>query len=487
VAPAPINAPAINPPAVPQAAKVAGAVPLAEFRLYDNVINKAHFTVRETAPFYEDDGYVTPNVTIEARAVLQDSAHTLALSAEIDVRGSSRTQAGKSNLRGTAYTGAVVDSTVIGDFSKQIHVTANGLSSGALTGGFTPTSPNITTVAQGGLLRGIRHRVAGNMARASVGEKTPQKLAKVREAIDTAAGDAVANVNANIREHIADLSGLVPQAGQLPVDLQFATRAARPGQRGYLTAALTGDSRNGVAERPPLKNPDQAASALYLHEDAFTKAVAPLLAGKTIKFSEALKTICGTRYSKQMDFCQLPFDPKLEGISMKFDKTTPFKVSFRDNQIKLELNATHDDEKLKTGITKDFVASPYHVEIVYDVKPEGLVRKSVRANADQTALESTKSASSKPATHGDDTSLFGKALNFAVRNFGPLEEKSKITEAYSMAFKQKVDFPKVRVPVAASLVNPKSGATPTPTQFIQFEINDVQTGNGWFGLSSRIR
>ena len=449
---------------------------VAEFTIRGSTLDHVGATLHETKPFWEDGAYNEPDVHITVTPRLQDSKNALAINADVHIEGNSKSTSGKPVLG--RYTQAQVNSRVQGGYSREVHVTTDGINAGTLRGGvnidYTVTP---STEARRPFFRKLFLKGATKQAVQKTEQKIPIKKQELYRRIDVATGKIIDKTNELLRDGVSKYSGFDYQDGMPNHRVHFETRSPRNGDAGAISLRMSQDSEKARAERPKLKAAKDGGATLYLHEDAVMDGVNPILAAeknRRMTFGEAIQKICAPKIMKYFDLCanDAKLDPKIAGTTMTFDGKEPLKVSFRNGEVKLEINATHE-KQMVPGIPA-VKGAPFHIEIVYEVTPKGLKRKDLQAwPADKPPKKEEPSK----------TQHAGFQWNKAFRYISDIEQDF-ILESYGKAFPQnKGEFPTIEVPTRA-LFEGADDKSPKVTESVKLGILDAKAEDGWFAISA---
>ena len=167
-----------------------------------------------------------------------------------------------------------------------------------------------------------------------------------------------------------------------------------------------------------------------------------------------MKIICDNNLTKKLAFCQEKMTEKMAGTTVLFDEENPFKISFKDDQVRVEINAVHSNS-LADG-------NPYKIETVYLVNDDGLKRQSVKVtprSSGGSQAPTPELADKEPKKEDHAGAGVIGFFNSAYRFLADPAEKKMLEDAYGDAFKTEVDFPNIALPNVVHADNPKAGGT----------------------------
>jgi hypothetical protein len=441
---------------------------VAEFKMYENALQPFGFTAHETEPFLEDGHWEHPNINISARPRITDSKNALGIGVDININGSTFTSSGVRVLG--RYTGADVTAHVNADYHRDFYGSANGVAAGPLIRNGVSVGANISTKTEfGPLLGGLALRKAGKEARKQVAMRTPVKTRKMEQRVQESTEKAAARSNESFHDTVRKLSDIKPDTKDVPFTPELSSKSSTAGSRGHLSVALRENGGERESTPPAFEVAPQMATSFVLHEDAINKSVTPLLAGKKIKLGEAFKLVCSSELLKRLSFCK-EMDPAAANKIVTFDTDRPFHVSFLNGEMKVELNAVHEVEGMAVK------ATPYTIEATYTVNADGMQRKALTVR-ERNGNKEPESPGAKP-----EHAIAG-LLNRAVRFIADPVEKAALNDAYAKAFKEKVEFPGLKVPVKFHSENPKTNPKPNIAQHGNFVPLEAKSAEGWFAAS----
>jgi len=452
-----------------------------EFRIYQSALEPFGSTFTETTKFREqgEQNDVYPNLTARATVVPLDSANTANFELRTTINGTAWTRGSDGRRRETS---AEVTTTVNANFKRNVTATPTSVTGGPISGSVNMT-PYIDPHSER-ILKRIAEGVAYRTALAEYRQKEPKKKAQMRQEVLAATDQALASTSKAMQNGIKELSGLGDVAKEIPLKSKLFSSASGPrgGSTGVGLELNDGAERS---ERPLVERPQQAVGSLFLHEDALNASIAPQLAGKRINIREAMKLICAHKLTKKLSFCNEEQKEKPLDAELLFDKDHPFKISFRDGQVKIELNAVHavnfgGVEEGKQAKEDDlFKGNPYRIEVIYDIRPDRLVRKSVKLEERPQGFsnEDWKKAASNPS-HAAGL-LFGRAARYLASP----KEKEELMKEYTKAFKEQAEFPIVSLPTSFHADNPKAGGKPRMVGAASYLPLETVSKDGWFGAT----
>ncbi|MEZ4752135.1 MAG: PDZ domain-containing protein [Bdellovibrionota bacterium] len=474
---------------------------VAEIRFYDNLLDLMEVSTHETTPYWDDNAHINPNVYLTAKPQILDSNNTMQVRLGMSLSGNAL-GSGSQWVTRKKWSGADVQSEISGYLYKDLHLTPTEIVSSSLRG-----NPNVNfwvsqTYNNFGLLSGLVHRKTAKKAASDTAAKLPQKNAKMKAQIDSAANAAVSRANGVLREQLHQVEELVDGTVDLPYQTRFSSRAASTELRGRLQAKFTADDRKDRGTLPGMDNPYQPASAFFLHEDAIEDAISPQLAGKELRLSEVHKILCRQSFSKALDFCNKEMDDQTRDTGILFDKDNPFDISFENNQIRVQLHAVHhlhNKNSKAEGVLNDppaaadlsFQGSPYTIEVLYDVNGDRIDRKHVKI-LPRTTEESEKKPEATPKEDSSVVEEASKAMHSAGRYFSRSfqslliapEEQRRLQQAYEKAFREQIDIPEVPLAFGLSVENPKSGGQPVADRHGSVLPLESKTERGYLMMTS---
>ncbi len=455
---------------------------VAEVTLYDSFLRQFGMSGTEPKVSQVNGHDVYSTISYSASPVTANSNNQIQFNLNVRLDGNS-TGTGVQPVGRKHSAGATVNTTIAGDFTKPVHMTADGVYPGALLG--TPSlNYSVSTFNDLGLGRRIAHRRAARQANAETQAQIPIQKNEIRNEVSGSTDDAINQANETFTQQMKKLSPLISDPKTFPFSSALSSRVTGADAWGFMKWELKGEGRErGV--KPSLENPHQAASVSYMNEELIEKTLTPRLKGKQMKMITVHEILCDGKFGTVLKFCEEKMDEKTANASILFDEDEPLKIKFDKGSIRLTLNAIHQlhkeakaDEQLFTEPAKPeelrFKGLPYAIETTYKVRGAHLDRTSLRVTDRSGVTE-------KPDWKHEESK---KKERGALQLYLDEAERVTLTATYGNAFKKRVDIEPVSFPVNWT----GKGMGPNKTKEMAMAGSmfplEVKAENGWLGFSN---